>query len=107
MLTNQLPFQTVDVLELVYSHVAKKPPSVLKKRPDAPKMLAARINKLLEKMPEDRYSSIIGLKSDLQKCFKLWQNDEAASEFLLGADDIHDHLSISHRLYGREKEVQQ
>ncbi|WP_454782833.1 EAL domain-containing protein [Legionella sp. WA2022007384] len=105
MLTNQLPFQTMDTLELVHCHIAKKPPSVVQVRQDVPKMLSAIIDKLLEKMPEERYSSIIGLKSDLQECFNQWQLKGINSEFLLGAKDIHDHLSISRNLYGREPQV--
>lgn len=107
MLANQLPFQTVDALELVHCHIAKKPPTVLQARPDTPKMLAAIINKLLGKMPEERYSSIIGLKYDLQECYRQWQLNGSINEFALGTRDIHDHLSISRNLYGREKQVSQ
>lgn len=107
MLANQLPFQAIDVLELVHCHIAKKPPTVLHVRTDIPKMLAAIIDKLLGKMPEERYSSIIGLKSDLQECFRQWQLKGSISEFSLGAHDIRDHLIISHNLYGREKQVNQ
>ena len=97
----------LDTLELVHCHIAKKPPTILGIRPDAPKMLVAIIDKLMGKMPEDRYSSIIGLKSDLQKCFRQWRNQDTVNEFLLGVDDIRDHLSISRNLYGREQEVAQ
>ncbi|HIE3578442.1 TPA: EAL domain-containing protein [Legionella anisa] len=107
MLANQLPFQAVDALELVHCHIAKKPPTVLHVRPDTPKMLAAIIDKLLGKMPEERYSSIIGLKSDLQECFKQWRLKGSISDFSLGTHDIRDHLIISHNLYGREKQVNQ
>lgn len=107
MLTNQLPFQTVDTLELVHCHIAKKPPTVLLVRPDVPKMLAAIIDKLLGKMPEERYSSIVGLKSDLQECYKQWQDNGDIREFCLGSNDIRDHLSISRNLYGREQQVSQ
>ncbi|VEB37607.1 EAL domain-containing protein [Legionella cherrii] len=106
MLTNRLPFQTVDTLELVHCHIAKKPPTILNVRPDAPRMLDAIIEKLLCKMPEDRYSSIIGLKSDLKECLNQWQQKGAISDFTLGRNDIHDHLSISRNLYGRELQVE-
>lgn len=107
MLTNRLPFQTVDTLELVHCHIAKKPPTVLEIRPDTPGMLAAIIDKLLCKMPEDRYASIIGLKSDLKECLGQLQEKKTISEFILGKNDIHDHLNISHNLYGREPQVNQ
>ena len=107
MLTSQLPFETIDTLELIHCHIAKKPPNVLEIRPNAPKMLAAIIDKLLEKMPEERYSSIIGIKSDIQECYKQWLNKSKSSDYLLGSNDIKDHLSISRSLYGREQEVHQ
>ncbi len=105
MLTNRLPFQTVDTLELIHCHIAKKPPTILEVRPDTPRMLDAIIGKLLCKMPEDRYSSIIGLKSDLKECFNQWQQKRSINEFTLGRNDIRDHLSISRNLYGREPQV--
>lgn len=105
LLTNQLPFQTHDTLELVHCHIAKKPPNVLDKRPDTPKMLAAIIDKLLEKMPEKRYSSIIGLKSDILESKARWKQANNNSKFFLGTNDIKDHLSISRNLYGREQQV--
>ncbi|MCL9684847.1 EAL domain-containing protein [Legionella maioricensis] len=105
MLTNQLPFQTTDALELVHCHIAKKPPNVSDIRSDTPKMIAAIIDKLLEKMPEKRYSSITGLKADILECLKQWQQSGINSKFTLGLNDIRDHLSISRNLYGRESQV--
>lgn len=107
MLTNQLPFQAIDPLELVHCHIAKQPPNVLETRPNIPSMIAAIIDKLLQKMPEERYSSIMGLKSDLQECQKQWENKGSITQFLLGLNDTKEHLSISHNLYGREQEVGQ
>lgn len=106
MLTNELPFQTIDPLELVHCHIAKTPPPVLEKRPHTPRMLIAIIDKLLQKMPEERYSSIIGLKSDLKECQKQWLSKGSISQFTLGLKDTKDYLSISRNLYGREKEVE-
>ncbi|QRN03205.1 EAL domain-containing protein [Legionella sp. MW5194] len=107
MLTNQLPFQTMDTLELVHCHIAKKPPSVTELRPNIPPMLEAIISKLLEKMPEERYSSIVGLRADMQECRNQWRNKGIIREFTLGTNDIRDHLNISRNLYGREPQVQQ
>ncbi|KTD20796.1 regulatory protein (GGDEF domain) [Legionella lansingensis] len=107
MLTNRLPFQSNDPLELVHCHIAKKPPSVLDAQPNTPRMLAAIIDKLLKKMPEERYSSVIGLKSDLQECQKQWQSKGNISKFPLGLNDTKDHLNISRNLYGRKQQVNQ
>lgn len=105
MLTNQLPFKTSDPLELVHCHIAKKPPNILKARADTPKMLAAIIEKLLQKMPEERYLSIVGLKADLIECHKQWLTKKNNANFKLGMKDTREHLSISRTLYGREQEV--
>ncbi|WP_242602574.1 AAA family ATPase [Legionella moravica] len=107
MLTNQLPFQTRNSQELIEQQITKKPLSVLAVRRNIPKMLAAIIDKLLEKMPEDRYSSFIGIKSDIVDCYKQWVVKRHVTEYSLGTKDIRDHLSMSHNLYGREHEVQQ
>lgn len=107
MITNQLPFQIRDTMELIQSHVTKKPPSVMSIRRNIPRMLAAIISKLLEKMPEDRYSSYIGIKSDIEECYKQWLLKRNDNEYALGTKDIKDHLSISRNLYGRGKQVRQ
>lgn len=107
MLTNQLPFQATEPLELVHCHIAKKPPTALEIRPNTPKILSAIIDKLLQKMPEERYSSIIGLKSDLKECQKQWETKGTINQFLLGLNDTKERLNISHNLYGREQQVNQ
>ncbi|WP_298626191.1 AAA family ATPase [uncultured Legionella sp.] len=107
MLTNQVPFQTMNSQDLIESHITEKPRSVLTVRRNVPKMLAAIIDKLLEKMPEDRYSSSIGIKSDLLGCYKQWVVKRHLTEYSLDTNDIRDHLCMSHTLYGRGQEVQQ
>ncbi|CAM4429546.1 MAG: Serine/threonine-protein kinase PknD [Legionella sp.] len=107
MLTNQLPFQSNDPLELVHCHIAKKAPPAFEKRLDAPEMLNAIIDKLLNKMPESRYSNILGLKSDLQVCQEQWTRKRCIKRFTLGLNDIRDYLSISRNLYGRNAQVEQ
>ncbi|MGQ3887949.1 EAL domain-containing protein [Legionella sp. CNM-1927-20] len=105
MLTNQLPFPTDDPLELVHCHIAKKPIDVLEVRHDAPRMLASIIAKLLQKMPEERYSNIIGLKHDLQECQRQWLATGNINKFTLALKDKKDHLVISRNLYGRNEQV--
>lgn len=105
MLTNQVPFQTMDPLELVYCHIAKKPPNILEIRPDIPRVVVEIIDKLLQKMPEERYASLIGLKADLHECHKQWRASGAIDKFLLGLHDTKDHLSISRNLYGRQEQI--
>lgn len=105
MLTQERPFQASDPLEMVHCHIAKVPPSVTDINPHIPSILAKIIAKLLSKMPEERYASMVGLKKDLNFCLEQWQQHNAIPNFSLGQSDLHDHLHISHRLYGREVEV--
>lgn len=107
MLTGQLPFQADDALELVHSHIAKLPPSVLDFNPKIPPILAAIVAKLLAKMPEERYISALGLKADLKQCLNQWEQHHAISVFRLGEHDIQSSLQISHKLYGRETQIDQ
>ncbi|STX50436.1 inner membrane protein PLUS sensory box protein LssE [Legionella busanensis] len=105
MLTNQLPFPTDDPLELVHCHIAKKPTDVLELRHDAPEILGSIIAKLLQKMPEERYANIIGLKYDLEECRKQWVAKGSIDKFNLALKDKKDHLVISRNLYGRKEQV--
>jgi diguanylate cyclase (GGDEF)-like protein len=107
LLTGKLPFQSADTLELVHCHIAKNAPAVTDYNASVPPAIAAIIAKLLAKIPEDRYASIVGLKADLHKCNEQWHQLGYISNFSLGQQDVHDHLHISHRLYGREEQVEQ
>lgn len=104
MLTGNLPFATQEILELVHCHLTKKPPKVNEIDGNIPEMLALIIEKMLAKLPEDRYASAIGIKADLQKCAKELKQQNAIPFFTLGTEDVYDHLQISHKIYGREKE---
>jgi diguanylate cyclase (GGDEF)-like protein len=105
MLTGQLPFSSTDSLELIHHIIAKKPPSISEYNSQAPPVLIAIIEKLLAKMPEDRYASSTGIKADIAKCQQMLKQTGKISTFEIGGRDLHDHLSISHRLYGRKKQV--
>lgn len=59
------------------------------------------LQRLLQKAPDKRYQSAVGLLHDLEQ---LGSNKEA---FRLGQQDISDRLHFPQRLYGREQEVAQ
>ncbi len=107
MLTATLPFQTDDILDLIHSHLVKKAVAVNTVNQNVPGILAIMIEKLLSKLPEERYVSAAGLKSDLIKCQMIWEKEHAIDSFPLAKEDIQDHLIISQKLYGREKEIAQ
>src|SRR5262252_1682117 len=103
--TGELPFAARTPLEWVHCHVAKVPIPVLKRRPDLPSPLAAIIMRLLEKAPEDRYQTALGVESDLRRCLELWERQRSIPELRLGENDIPDRLVLPERLYGRGPEV--
>ncbi len=106
MLTGSLPFQANDVLEWVHSHIARKPLTVKSLKPEVPEMLSQIINKLLEKLPELRYQTAAGLLADLRICQRHWEKEKKIHHFDLGSKDLSERLSIPHKLYGREQDLQ-
>jgi histidine kinase len=95
------PFVADDALELIHCHLARLPEPL---GAPAPPALAAIVQKLLAKAPEDRYQSTAGLAADLQRCLDDHLRGEDAP-FALGRDDRSDRFQIPERLYGREPET--
>ena len=105
LLSGKLPFESDDPLELVHCHIAKIP-APLANQGDIPKVMASLVMKLMAKNAEDRYQSALGLKYDLEKCLRLWQETGTIEWFELGERDRSDRFLIPEKLYGREAEVQ-
>ncbi len=105
LLTQQIPFESDDPMELVYCHIAKQPPSVHHLNPTIPPALSAIVHKLMAKNAEDRYQSALGLKHDLEICRQQWNETGTIIPFTLGKHDICDRFAIPEKLYGREEEV--
>ena len=113
LLTNKLPFDTDDVLELVHCHIAKKPPVLGKiktqksklKNEVIPQVLSDIVMKLMAKNAEDRYQSALGIKADLEQCLHQLQNTGEIATFALAAQDIDDKFQIPQKLYGRAQEI--
>ncbi|MGF1937961.1 MAG: trifunctional serine/threonine-protein kinase/ATP-binding protein/sensor histidine kinase [Nostoc sp. ChiQUE02] len=106
LLTGQLPFNTDEPMELVYCHLAKLPPQVHSVNPEIPPILSEIIGKLMAKNAEDRYQSALGLKYDLEICWRQWQETGSMDVFELGVRDICDRFIIPEKLYGRQAEVE-
>jgi diguanylate cyclase (GGDEF)-like protein len=64
-LTGTRPFVSADVGELVRLHAVAVPPDVTSLRPEVPRALAAVVNRLLAKDPDDRYQDGEELAADL------------------------------------------
>ncbi|MBD2726220.1 AAA family ATPase [Nostoc sp. FACHB-892] len=110
MLTGVLPFQAVDPMELIHSHIAKTPAApcsetVCRVLEDVPEAISAVIFKLLAKTAEERYQSAWGLKADLEECLFQLQTTGKIENFVPGRQDKSGHFLIPQKLYGREAEV--
>ncbi len=107
LLTGRPPFESDDVMELVHSHIARKPaaPSTINAAIPAP--LCNIVLKLLSKNAEDRYQSLEGLRSDVERCQAALLKTSVVPEFKLAEHDVCDRLQIPQKLYGREREVRQ
>ena len=103
LFTGRLPFQAADPMELVYCHMAVPPPQLAEIRQDVPHSVGAVISKLLEKAPEDRYQSALGIIHDLQSCRSHLHQDQ--EEFRPGRQDVRDRFMIPRKLYGRQDEL--
>lgn len=105
LLTNHLPFNTTDAMELVHCHIAKQPIPPHELNSEIPKAVSEIVMKLLAKTAEERYQSAWGIKADLEECLFQLQNNSQIYNFSLGLKDISDKFQIPQKLYGREAEV--
>ncbi len=106
LLTQQLPFATTDVMELVHYHIAKQPVPPYQINPEIPVAISNIVMKLLAKTAEERYQSAWGIVADLKSCLTQLQASGYISDFPLGNQDISDKFQIPQKLYGREQEIE-
>ncbi|WP_394850193.1 AAA family ATPase [Pendulispora brunnea] len=104
LLTHRVPFLGSDALEWVHAHLARRPKPPADVDPTIPRSVSDIVLKLLEKNPEDRYQSAMGVKADLERCIAIGLTNREES-FPLGEDDILNAFSIPQKLYGREWEI--
>ncbi|MBH8578323.1 AAA family ATPase [Nostocaceae cyanobacterium CENA369] len=105
LLTEQFPFPTDDVLELVHCHIAKQPTPPHEFKPEVPSMISAIVLKLMAKNAEERYLSAYTIKADLEECLRQWQTKGQIDPFLIAHHNISDQFKIPQKLYGREREI--
>jgi len=105
MLTKQLPFQTLDPLELIHCHIAKKPISPSEINSLIPPIISQIVMKLMAKNAENRYQSAWGLKADLENCLQQLKLTGNIEVFPLATQDFSQRFQIPQKLYGRETEI--
>ncbi|MFO0575398.1 MAG: AAA family ATPase [Polyangia bacterium] len=105
LFTGALPFSSVDPMELLYCHVARRPLPPHARAPELPEALSAIVMKLLSKAPEERYQSASGLRADLLECARLLdETGRIPAGLRLGIRDFPYELRLSRKLYGRDRE---
>ncbi len=105
LFTATLPFGATDALELIHSHIARRPQTPQDRNPEVPEGLSGLIMKLLAKNPEDRYQSARGIEADLAECLRRLEDTGRINAFPLARHDISDKFQISRKLVGRESEI--
>ncbi len=105
LLTGAPPYRSDDALEQIHWHIAGIPREPARVDAAIPAVLSDLVMKLLAKTPEERYQSANGLAQDLAVCVRDWSARRQIAPFPLGRRDIGEHLVVSSRLYGREREV--
>jgi predicted ATPase/signal transduction histidine kinase len=105
LICGKLPFRSNDPMQLMHFHIAKMPVPPIEIKGTIPQMISDIIMKLLNKTPDDRYQSAIGLKADLDKCLKDFEKDKKIISFELGQYDFSDKIHLPKKVYAREKEL--
>ncbi len=102
LLSGRYPFDAKDTLGWIHAHVAQRPLPLQTLRPGLPPMVARIVERLLQKLPEQRYQSGWSLQRDLQQCLQALAQGGDIPAFTLGAEDYSGQLRAPSRLYGRE-----
>lgn len=106
MATGRPPFDELDVLSLVHSHLAREPNSPQDLAPWLPTTVAQIILTLLAKDPSNRYQSAFGLLRDLRSIKERIRSNSALVNFNLRGCDIPSVPLNPSRLHGRSVELE-
>lgn len=99
------PFDSVDPLEVIHFHLSRKPIPLKSLVADLPDGMEQVIAKLMEKNPDDRYHSAIGLSADLSVILKHFTDQKPLLHFKAGLNDVTWQYKQSQKLYGRDQEI--
>jgi predicted ATPase/signal transduction histidine kinase len=105
-LSGSLPFGLQDVAAVVYHHLASIAEPLHHRFPSIPKSVSDIIGKCMEKVPDARYASAFGIKSDLEECAARLQASENVESFALATRDIPNRWMMEDLYYGRQSEQQ-
>lgn len=101
-----LPFQSMNALDMVYHHLAITPEPIHSINPSIPRIVSDIVNKCLEKMPEARYASAYGIRTDLEECLARYMVAGHVEPFSLANYGVSGRWMVSEGLFGRHDERQ-
>ena len=109
LLTGQVLFPGDGPHDVLVAQIGRQPtpPAELRihgKRLNVPSVLSQLVMKLLSKVAEERYQSAKGLRADLRRCLRDYQEKGTIAPFELGQQDRSRKLRPPQRLYGRDTE---
>jgi len=105
LLTGRHAYLTDEVNEITYCHITKTPDFELFHELAWPRQFLTIIHKMISKMPEDRYQSLVGLEADLNSCLNSLQQNLSIPDFEIAGSDLVTEFIISEKLYGRDFEL--
>ncbi len=105
LFTGNPPFAERDPSALIHQIIATPPEPIDSVDPRLPSMLAAVLVRALAKDPDDRYRSLRGLLSDLERCMDAILAGHDMAGFQPGLNDVTEDLLLPSSIYGREEEL--
>lgn len=102
LFSGKAPFSGHDAMQLIHSHIALRPRSLLGLASPSPRLLSDIVAKLLEKNPDDRYQSILGVVHDLKQLLDVLEKNNVAPDFKLAVHDKKTRFRLSTKLYRRD-----
>ena len=107
MLTGKPPFEAIDRLELIHSHLARIPVCPCDIDSKIPGPLSDIVMRLLMKKPDERYKSAHGVLADLTECEARYLSTGSVPSLTLAQHDRPENFEISEKLFGRSEELKQ
>ncbi|KAJ5601674.1 hypothetical protein N7510_011208 [Penicillium lagena] len=106
MLVGKLPFEGSDPVDVVQNVLGKKLTPVSVKRMDVPDALSAVVQRMTQKVAQDRYHTISAVKRDLAQIAKLLGDgdSEALNKFQIAQHDVSSFFTLPSRMFGRQRE---
>ncbi|WP_160499885.1 AAA family ATPase [Paenibacillus dendrobii] len=100
------PFSSLNALDWVHHHLAVTPAPIHEVNNSIPRIVSDMVHKCMEKMPEARYASAYGLKSDLEDCLIQLRITGRVQAFPIASRDVSESWMMPEGLFGRQREQQ-